>query len=79
MSTSQFPNATIFVADQIDDLLTKLIQIPDPAVEADLELVVAAYLCAMAEHIINMRKLAQYHQLDPTIVAQLKTLIDSCR
>lgn len=79
MSTSQFPNATFTVTDQIDDLLVQLIPTLNPAVEADVDLITAAYMCAMAERIINLRTLAQYHQLDPTIVAQIKTLLDSCR
>ena len=79
MSVSQFPNATWSKVEEVVDLFDQLIPNPDPVLEPDLELAVAAFMCAAAEHVINMQKLALYHTLDPTIVSKIKSTLASCK
>lgn len=79
MSVSQFPNATIKKAEDIMDLCDMLIAQLDPALEPDLDLIMAAGVCAICEATINHPKLSLYHKLDPAILAQIKSDLDSCR
>lgn len=78
MSVSRFPNATMKNVEELGDLFNQLIPNPDPAIVADCELAIAAYLCGAAEHVINMSKLAQYHKLDPVLVQKYKAILNSC-
>ena len=79
MSVSQFPNATIKKAEDLMALCDKLLPQADPALQSDLELIVAAHVCALVETISNHPKLSLYHKLDPAIVTQIKYDLDDCR
>ncbi len=89
MSVSQFPNADVNQLDRLIDLLVALVPNPDPAVNADIELIFAAYMnadielifaaymYAAAEQIINMQMLPLYHTLDAQTLRDIRALIAS--
>ncbi|OGZ05030.1 MAG: hypothetical protein A2845_02005 [Candidatus Lloydbacteria bacterium RIFCSPHIGHO2_01_FULL_49_22] len=79
MSVSQFPNATSAVMQQLIKLMEDLIPNPHPVIDDDTEVIISAYMCAAIEQIINMQQLPLYHTLDPAIMSQIKSLLDSCR
>lgn len=79
MSVSQFPNATKTKAEDLFNLTEKLIPVLDPALEPDCDLIVSAYSCAMIEQVLHMQKLHMYHKLDPALMRQIKSILDSCR
>lgn len=79
MSVSQFPNADIQLVDQLTDLIDALVPAPDPAIEADIILIFAAYMYAAVEQIINMQSLPLHHTLDPQTMIDIRALLDSGR
>lgn len=79
MSVSQFPNATPAVIIQMVKLVEDLVPNPHPVIDDDADLIVSAHMCAAVEQIINMQQLPLYHTLDPAILSQIRSLIDSCR
>ncbi|KKU78379.1 MAG: hypothetical protein UY04_C0040G0010 [Parcubacteria group bacterium GW2011_GWA2_47_7] len=79
MSVSRFPNATTIKEDELETLVNKLLTPLDPALEADVYFMKAAYFCALVEQLLAMQKLPLYQKLDPVILSQIKSVLDSCR
>jgi hypothetical protein len=78
MSVSQFPNASMSKVEEIIDLFDQLLPNLDPALEADIEVVASAFMCAAVQYIMAMPALPQYHKLDSAIVRKIESVIQSC-
>lgn len=79
MSVSRFPNATSTAAEKLVELLEKLLPNPHQTIADDVEIIFSAHICEAVEIVINMQQLPLYHSVDPALLTQIKSLLNSCR
>jgi len=81
----RYPNATGDKAAKIWGLLDKLIKDPSlpPAIQESIEdkamEILSACHCAYAEVIINSSEIKSLAPMDPTVISEIKDLLNTCR